>query len=418
MQSRSQTVRKEARVTSNSSQHDYRIISYPHRVYSGKDALRHLPSEARRHGASRIFLICGRSVARKTDLIARIGSLLGPSLAGVFDHMSKDTALEDALAARDAALAAGADMLVAIGAGSVIQGARVVAILMAEQGPVDSLATQYPNDGGPAISPKLPAPKVPIINVLTAGTTAQNRAGSPAKMPGLDHRLEFFDPKTRPVALFWDEDALATAPASMVRASYAAILWRAVMNMEFTAAPPLVEHNRRQVFETILGALPRVQEAGTQLRHDLCLATYLQNLDADHGGIPAQSWVARLVYAFAASLFNLHEQVSQGEAHCAFTPMVMRKFGPRNPQEMCRIATALGVWREGDAVADAPSRAADRLEMIFTSIGMPIRVSQIGIPVSAAEQVFKNSLKNYNADPKRTFHTEPELVREALIASW
>lgn len=405
-------------MTAYASRHDYRIVSYPHRVYSGKDALRHLPAEARRHGGKRIFLICGSTVARRTDLIDRIGSLLGASVAGIFDRMSKDTGLEEVLAARDAALDAGADLLVAIGAGSVIQGARVVAILMAEKGPVEALATQYPQDGGPAVSPKLLAPKVPIINVLTAGTTAQNRAGSPAKVAGLDHRLEFFDPKTRPVALFWDEGALSTAPASMVRASYAAILWRAVMNMEFTCAPPLVEFNRRHVFRLLLDALPGVAEADKTLRHDLCLATYLQNLDTDHGGVPARSWLARLVYAFAASLFNQYEHVSQGEAHCAFTPMVMRRTGAHNPVEMCRIANALGVWREGDAIEAAPLRAADRLEEIFSSIDMPVRVSQLGISPAAAEQIFESSLKNYNADPQQLFRTRPDLVRQALLASW
>ena len=91
-------------------------------------------------------------------------------------------------------------------------------------------------DEGPAVSPRLMAPKLPIINVLTAATSAQNRAGSPMKAEGADHRIEFFDPKTRPVALFWDADALLTAPQSMMRASAAAIFWRAVMNMGYARA--------------------------------------------------------------------------------------------------------------------------------------------------------------------------------------
>ncbi|OKO81103.1 iron-containing alcohol dehydrogenase family protein [Bradyrhizobium sp. AS23.2] len=403
---------------SPSVQHDFRLVSYPHRVYSGKRALDHLPSEVRRHGAQRAFVICGRSVSERTDLIRRIMSLLGNALAGVFDRLGKDTPLDDVLAARDAALEAEADMLIAIGAGSVIQGARVVAILMAEKGPIEALATQYPDDG-PAISPKLMARKVPIINVLTAGTTAQNRGGSPAKMTGLDHRLEFFDPKTRPVALFWDEDALATAPASMIAASFGAIFWRAVMNMEYTQAPPLVDFNRRHVLEMMTRARPRLSDPNdAALRLDLCLATYLQNLDTDQGGAPAQSWVARLVYAFAASLFNLHERVSQGEAHCAFTPTALRRVGSQNPREMCNIAAALEVWREGDPVADAPLRAADRLEEIFRSIGMPTRLSQLDIPRSSADRILANSLKNFNADPQQSFRKNVDLVRDTLLASW
>ena len=75
---------------------------------------------------------------------------------------------------------AGADGLIALGGGTVVQAARIAAILLAEEGPPEALATQYPEDG-PAISPRLMAPKLPILNALTIGTTAQDRGGSPAK---------------------------------------------------------------------------------------------------------------------------------------------------------------------------------------------------------------------------------------------
>lgn len=39
---------------------DYRLVSYPVRVYSGKDALESLPSEVSRHRAKRVFVISGR----------------------------------------------------------------------------------------------------------------------------------------------------------------------------------------------------------------------------------------------------------------------------------------------------------------------------------------------------------------------
>src|SRR5579864_4556216 len=178
--------------------YDFRIVGYPTRVYSGLDALEHLPAELGRHRASKAYVICGRSVSRKTGLITRIRALLGAAFAGLYDEMGKDSPITDVLAARDGARAAAADLLIAVGGGSVIQATRIVAILLAEKEPIEKLMTQYP-EGGAAISPRLMAPKLPIINVLTVGTSAQNRAGSPAKAEGLDHRMEFFDPKTRPV---------------------------------------------------------------------------------------------------------------------------------------------------------------------------------------------------------------------------
>jgi len=68
-----------------------------------------------------------------------------------------------------------ADLVIGVGAGSVIQGARIVTILLAEKRPVEELVTQYP-EHGPAISPKLMEPKLPIINVLTAPTGTDSMA--------------------------------------------------------------------------------------------------------------------------------------------------------------------------------------------------------------------------------------------------
>ena len=155
---------------------DFRAVGYPLRLYSGQDALENLPAELKRHKRSRAFIVCGRSVSRKTPLIDRMRRILGGGCAGVFDEMAKESPLSAVTAAADAARAANADMLIAVGAGSVVQATRVVAILLAEKAPVEELITQYP-ESGPAISPKLMAPKLPIINVLTAATSAQNRAG-------------------------------------------------------------------------------------------------------------------------------------------------------------------------------------------------------------------------------------------------
>jgi alcohol dehydrogenase class IV len=398
--------------------YDFRIVSYPTRVYSGLDALDQLPAELGRNRARRAFVVCGRSVSQKTSLITRIRTLLGTSLAGVYDEMGKDSPIADVLAARDRARAAEADLLIAVGAGSVVQATRIVAILLAEKEPLEKLITQYP-EHGPAISPRLMAPKLPIINVLTVGTSAQNRAGSPAKSEQAGRRLEFFDPKTRPVALFWDQDALLTAPVSMVCASGGAVFWRAIMNMGYTKATPLSDFNRREVFELTRAALPGLKDPrDVAARMNLCLATYLQNREVDDGASGVRHWVSRVVYAFASALFNMHGEVSQGAAHCALTPAVMRRLGPRDPEAMCAIANALGVWRDGDPVAEAPLRAAAELEKIFASLDLPINLSQLNVPRASAERILAASMTNFNADPKREFIRERELLGEVLASSW
>jgi alcohol dehydrogenase class IV len=402
----------------NEYRNDFRAVAYPLRLYSGKDALENLPAELKRQGAKRALIVCGRSVSRKTPLISRMRTILGDTCGGVFDEMAKESPLSAVIAARDAARAARADLLIAVGAGSVVQGTRVVAILLAENAPIETLITQYP-ENGPAISPKLLAPKLPIVNILTAGTSAQNRAGSAVKAEHLDHRMEFFDPKTRPVALFWDSDALLTAPLTLARTTGAAILWRAIMNMGSANMTPLVAGDRLQALRLAQNALARLDERDPAPRVELCAAAFLQNRDADDGGtLFERHWVGRVVYAFAAALFNQHEHVSQGEAHVALTAGVMRKLGARDPEDMRRIAQALGAWRDGARIEHAPERAAAAFEKMFGQMGLPTRTSQLGVSRESLSAILERSLKNFNADPKREFVRERDLLWDVLQSTW
>lgn len=395
--------------------HDFRAVAYPLRLYSGKDALENLPAELKRLKARKAFIVCGRSVSRKTDLIDRIAGILGPACVGRYDEIEKDTTLVSVQAAAEAARAADADLLIGVGAGSVIQGTRVVAVLLAEKAPVEQLITQYPDDA-PAISPKLLAPKLPIINVLTAATTAQNRAGSAVKDPARPNRMEFFDPKTRPAAVFWDEEALLTAPVSLARTTGTSVFWRSLMNLGAPRMAPLSEGDRLQAFRLARGALARMSDpldAGARI--EMCAAAFLQNRDADDGGaLTEKHWPARVIYALATALFNLHGHVGQGEANSALTATMIRHFGARDPEAMALIAQAFEI-NDG---RPAQERAADAIEHAFRQAGMPVRLRELGIPRDSLDTVLENSMRNFNADPNREFLRERETLRAALNAAW
>ena len=398
---------------------DFRAVSHSFRVYSGKDALENLPAELKRNKSRRAFIVCGRTVSRRTDLIVRMRRILGDACAGVFDEIEKDSTLPSVLGATAAARAAGADLIIGVGGGSVTQATRVVTILLAEKGAPHDLITQYP-DNAPAISPKLLAPKLPLINVLTVPTSAQNRGGSALRDDTLDHRMEFFDPKTRPKAIFWDADALLTAPLALVRNAGCSVYWRSVMNLGWVNVNPLLEGVRLHAYRLASRALPRLADAGDAApRTELCAAAFLLNRDADEGGSStARHWVVRATYAFATSLFISFPHIGQGEANTALTGTVLRRLGSRDPQAMAQLARGLGVWDDSMPLADAAARAADHLDQFFTSLGMPTRLRELKFPREGLGQALENSLKNFNADPKREFVRERDLLNEVLQAAW
>ncbi|MFY8153091.1 MAG: iron-containing alcohol dehydrogenase, partial [Hyphomicrobiales bacterium] len=189
---------------------NFRASGHSWRLYCGTNVLESsLKEVAARAGAKRAFVICSPSINARTDTVRRIEKALGPTFAGVFDQIEKDCPYPNVCAARDAAREAKADLLVAVGGGSVLVATRAVAIFLGEDRDPFELMTQYPADK-PAYSPRLAAPKIPIVNIPTTPTSAMNRAGTGLKNADLDHRMEYFDPKTRPQAILLDHDVLMT----------------------------------------------------------------------------------------------------------------------------------------------------------------------------------------------------------------
>ena len=395
-------------------------INHAVRVHAGAQALSLLPSEVDRTGRGRALILCGRSVASKTDLIPLLSGLLGERLVGVFSSIGKDAPLSDVQAAVALARECQADILIAVGAGSVLKAARVVAILLGEAGEAHELATQY-FPGRPPVSPRLRAPKMPVINILTAGTSAQNRGGAALKDTAGGRRLEFFDPKTRPVAIFWDERALATAPSSLAFTTGLSVYWRALMNMgTLSGANPLVEGSRRQAFLLSSRAMPRLRDSlDMAARIDMCAASLLQNRDEEDGGRPFDThWIARVVYALVAATFSVVETVDQGCANAIYTVPAIRRFGHLCPQVIDDMCAALGVQGWQEPGANAQELLAQYLSDAFLKMGVPASLRELGVAHEHIDQIIGLSLMNFNADRQQELVHHEATLRELVAQTW
>src|SRR5262245_11702712 len=401
--------------------HNFRAVSYPWHLHVGVHALDHLSDEVRRTRAQRAFVVCGQTVAHKTNLLQRVKDQLGSLYAGVFDAMDKDSSWPAVQHGIDAARAVGADLLIAIGGGSVIVGTRAVAILLAEKGDPFALMTQYPV-GQPAVSPRLMAPKPPIINIVTTPTTAMNRAGAGLKNDQLDHRMEFYDPKTRPVAIFWDAEALLTAPPDLIRSTATTTFTGSLRSLGIAAMNPLVEGDRLQAFQLLYHALPRIMSEpdNVNLRIDLCAAAFLENRAADDGADRRRErdQASSRAYALATALHIRYDHVRQGEATSAVMPTVTRLTPPRDANAAAHIAEARGVWQEGMSSEAAATATADALESLYRSIGMPTRVRELAIPEDDLARLAQDTLKNFNANPGARSDSYVDDMLQLLRAAW
>lgn len=393
----------------------FRAVGYPLRLYSGVDAIGNLGAELDRAGAKRAFVICGQTVARRTNLVSRIQAASGERYAGCFDAMDKDSTYQACAAATEAARTAGADLLIAVGGGSVIVGTRAVAIFLGESGSPFDLMTQYP-EGKPAYSPRLNAPKPPIINVITTPTSAMNRAGTGLKNDDFDHRMEYFDPKTRPVALFWDAEALLTAPVDLLRSTGTTTFTGALRGVCEPALSPLLDGDRRQAFRLAKAALPLAlsEPENSAPRIDLCAAAFLANRGADDdvGRRTHRDPLSDGSYALATALHLRYHHVGQGEATSALLPTVVRRLSDQDGEVIARLAEALEVE---PATREA---AADALSNFYASIGMPSRLGELRIPREELPLLAADALKNFNANPGERDGGQRDRYTALLEAAW
>src|SRR5271169_6069918 len=99
-------------------------------VVYGKPAAVALLEEAERLGAKRVYLIASRTLNTKTDEIEKIRASLGDRYVGTFDGIPQHTTREVVVNAAAHARESKADLIVAIGGGSVVDAAKIILMCM------------------------------------------------------------------------------------------------------------------------------------------------------------------------------------------------------------------------------------------------------------------------------------------------
>ncbi len=399
--------------------HNFRAVSHPLRIHSGERALEQLPAELDRLKLRRAFVLCGRSLHDSTTLIASIRAQLGSRFAAMCVNMGADVDSERVEQAAAMARECNADCLIAVGAGSTTKACRVVAIRMAEEGPLAQLATRY-DANGVGHSVRLLAVKVPIFNVLTAATTSQNRSGASIRDSASERQLEFFDPKTRATAVFWDAQALLTAPLSLTRSAAGMEFWWALMNLAGAGNEnPLVQACRRQCWFIANAAFPRMNDAQDwRVRAELCAASLLRTRDEDDGGAPLgvlpgthelrMHPITRATYMLAQALFNAGTGVTQSQATMALAGAAIRAFGQWCPDAVSDMADLLG------APSHRPGQVAMHLDDRLRNAGFTVDLRARGLSRKQCGKVMERALHTFNCNADGWMNDKTDSLQDML----
>lgn len=392
----------------------FRHRSFALSIHAGKGALDQLRSEVDRKKAKRAFIVCGKSVARNTDLIARVKANLDERFAGVFDGVEASSPLPSVLEGVAAAREARADLIIAVGGGSAMVTARAIIILLAEKGDIHEICTQYPAGQAP-VSPRLMAPKIPNILVLTTPSTAMTRAGTAVMDTQARHRLELFDPKTRPAAMIWDDDVLLTAPADLYLSTAASALSGILTGAAAPRTNPVSHGDMLHALRLSLESLPlmRTEPSNTMARLNLVAASFLSNRALD--GMRGRAF--GIVSSLGHVIDTLYPNISHGDSHSLTTAWGMRFNEGETSAGLARLAHALGV-ANGLPHNEAAKRAPDFIDDFYRRLGMPVRLRDANIPQQDIERIAHDAMGDfYLYQNARKVKDESELV-ELLGRMW
>ena len=145
------------------------VMSFPTRIVFGRGAIRELPAELKRAGASRPLLVTDRGILQ-AGLLRFVTPLLEQAgvKAAIFSDFEANPTDADALKGIEAYRAAKADSVLGVGGGASLDMAKAIALLVNHPPPL----SQYDDaKGGDA---RIDKPVPPIVQVpTTAGTGSE-----------------------------------------------------------------------------------------------------------------------------------------------------------------------------------------------------------------------------------------------------
>lgn len=334
------------------------------RVVYGQPAGTAVLAECARGGFKRVFVTTTRSLTQlENGPLQRLVRALGERHVGTFSAIGAHSPREDVAAGANQARAAGADLLVAVGGGSVIDATK--AMLLCLWLDLDSAAAMEPYRGGG--TGKVVAPAEPIRMVSVSTTLSASEFTSSAGITDTrNHTKQMFGHRLcAPRLVVLDPAATLDTPDWLLFCTGIRAVDHAVEGYCQTLANPATEALSLQGLRLLARALPRIKREPSDLA---------ARLEAQFG-----MWQAILPGASGVPMGASHGigyvlgavfDVPHGHTSCIMLPWVMRWNNSANADRQALIANAMGHPGED---------AGDVLDRFIRGLDMPRTLSDVKI---------------------------------------
>ncbi|MHB9841574.1 iron-containing alcohol dehydrogenase [Paraburkholderia terrae] len=373
------------------------------RVIFGRPAAATVAAEAERLGSKRVFLIVSRTLNTTTPEIGKIAAALGERYAGVFDGVAQHTTREGAMATTRAAREAGADLIVAVGGGSVVDIAKITTLCLehniTEEDGLDGFAIEVDEKGRRKVG-NFRGPSVRMIAVPSSLSGGEYNAACLVTDSRRKLKQTFFHGRMMPLAIILDPELLRHAPESLLLGSGTRAMDHAIEALCSPQGNPLVDATVLRGIELMREWLPRARSN----RDDIEAATQCQ----------VASWLCS---------FGLQARVPMGASHAIghvlggtcdvphflCTPVMMPGILAYNLPVTADAQKSLAA-----ALGQPDASAADAFRAFCKSLGLPTSLREVDVGADQFELIARNTMTEFFIFSNPRAVHEPAGVLEIL----
>ena len=360
-------------------------------IVFGNGAIQRLPALIHRLGAKRVAVITDPGI-EKAGLLRRIEGVLhaGNFNPQVYAQAMPEPDMASVLKCRDELSATQPDLLIAVGGGSSIDLAKIIAVLLTHGGhPSDYYGEN-----------KVPGKVMPIIAIpTTAGTGSEVSPVAIVTDDKLNMKVGISDNHLRPAVALLDAEMTLPLPPYITACTGMDALTQAIEayygkdyryvksdgDPIYQGSNPMADLLAERAISLIAENLPVAVHQGNNLeaRSNMLLGNIYSALAFSNSGV---SWIHAVAYPVAERAPRPH-----GEVVGLLLPYGMQYNAAVAPEKFARIAELLGEPAEGTREARA-QRGIERIFRLLEVLGMPSRLSQIGITRDQIDEIVDNSL--------------------------
>ena len=335
------------------------------RIVYGRPAPEVVAEQAAVLGAARVFVMTSRSVAGLAHTRAietALGARHAGTYAGITAHSPRESVIDGAAAARKA----GADLIVAVGGGSVIDATKLMLLCLwqgftkpADLEPFHQVATI---DLGGKITHDGVAP-IRMIAVPTTLSGAEFTSQAGVTDTAKAFKQSYIHPMFAPRVVVLDPEALRETPPWLLYTTGIRAVDHCVETLCSTKAMPLSDALSGKALAMLTSGLPRLKAAPEDIdnRLDVQLAVWL-SIFGFMSGVPmgASHGISRVL----GGTFG----VPHGRTSCITLPAVLRWNSTVNAARQAAVNAMMG----------APTPVlADSVEGLVRRMGEPARLREI-----------------------------------------